>query len=67
MFRMVTDTFYAAPQITVSDVADAADAGFSKMNRPTRPPGQKSQQLLRPLAWNMWPFPLHMPALQNGK
>ena len=36
MFRMLTDTFYAAPQITVSDVADAADAGFSMIinNRP---------------------------------
>jgi uncharacterized protein (TIGR01244 family) len=36
MFRMVTDTFYAAPQITVSDVADAAKAGFQTIinNRP---------------------------------
>ena len=36
MFRMLTDTFYAAPQITVSDVNDAAQAGFSTIinNRP---------------------------------
>jgi uncharacterized protein (TIGR01244 family) len=35
-FRIITDTFYAAPQISVSDIADAAAQGFTLIinNRP---------------------------------
>ena len=44
MFRMLTDTFYAAPQITASDVADAAKAGFSVIinNRPEDESGDQT-------------------------